>query len=215
MRQFHTLLTILFTSSLLLLSCRDQDDPDTITKDYYFQADIDGETVTFQEGRFDYINTVHDLYPGQASTDYVYVPLTRFAKVAAVDNPTAANLANSGSVGFIGLAPAQLTSVEAYAQLVTTGQTGMGFIPEDSTATGFAGGFVSFHDANGVEWNSSNGAAAVGSVVVTEYTTFVDNNRFPATQRIVAATFNCTLFNSQGESKDLTNGKVRGRLIGW
>lgn len=216
MRTRNSIFALLLLGSLFVVSCKDDEpvNPNEITKDYYFQAVLDGDTVTYQEAVDDYYNIVGDFYGAQAANGWSYVPFTCIAKNAAATNPIPTNLAKSGALGIVTIANSQTTQ-SAYENLVATGTFPIGRVARDTSQTAVAGAFISVFDANGVEWNTDNGPLGTGSVVVSEYTSSVDNNRIPASHRVFSATFNCTVYNSTGDSKVLTGGKVRGRMILW
>ena len=204
-------------SILLVMSCK-PDGPvnhNIITKDYYFQAALDGDTITFQEGVDEYTNIIGDFYGNQASNGLFYCPFTCVANNAAATNPIPSVLANSGALGIVATSATAANTLPLYAGLVQTGTYQVGRLPRDTSQTGVVGFFVSIFDKDGIEWNTNNGPVGAGNCAVTEYNTYVDNTRIPATQRIFAATFNCTVYNSTGQSKALTGGKTRGRLILW
>jgi hypothetical protein len=219
MRKIHSLIAICFLSTVLVLSCKDDDvpvDPNIITQEYYFQAVLDGDTVTYQEELADYTNIVGDFYGQEAANGYAYSPFTCIAKSAAATNPIPSVLAKSGAVGIVKVSSTQANTLALYAGLITTGTLPVGYLPRDSSQTGVDGVFISIFDADGVEWNTNNGPLGSGNLVVTEYNTEVDNTRIPATQRVIAATFsNMNVYNATGQSKLVTGGKVRGRIILW
>jgi hypothetical protein len=208
---------ICLISSLFAVSCKDDEpvNPNLITEDYYFQAVLDGDTITYQESQNDYYNIVGDFYGAQADNGWCYVPFTCLAKNAASTNPTPENLAQSGAVGVIGISPGQILTQSDYEALVTTGSLQIGRVARDVSQTAVAGAFVSIMDADGVEWNTDNGPLGDGAVVINEYADFLDNERIPSTHKVIAASFTCTVYNAAGASKELTGGKIRGRLVRW
>lgn len=217
MRPTSALLLLCFLSSLMVLSCKDKEviNPNVITEDYYFQAVLDGDTVTYQEGVNEYTNIVGDFYGAQASNGLYYCPFTCIANNAAATNPIPSLLAKSGAVGIVAASGSQANTLASYSSLVATGNYQVGRLPRDSSQTGVAGFFLSIFDKDGVEWNTNNGPLGTGTLTISEYTTYVDNTRIPASQKIVTAAFNCTVYNSAGQSKNVTGGKVRGRIILW
>jgi hypothetical protein len=217
MRPITALLLLALMSSLCVLSCKD-DEPinnNIITKDYYFQAVLDGDTVTYQEGVDEYTNIIGDFYGAPAANGRFYCPFTCIAANEAATNPIPSLLAKSGAVGIIASSPSAANTLATYAALIGTGTYGVGRLPRDSSQTGIAGFYISVFDKDGVEWNTNNGPVGTGTLNVSEYNTYVDNSRIPATQKIITAAFNCTVYNATGQSKTLTGGKVRGRIILW
>ena len=217
MRKTPTLLAICLLSTILVLSCKDDApiNPNVITKEYYLQAVLDGDTVTYQEGVDEYTNIVGDFWGQRAANGYAYSPFTCIANNVAATNPVPATLAKSGAVGIVSVTASPANTLALYSALIATGTLPIGKLPRDTTQTAVAGAFISFFDKDGVEWNTNNGPLGTGSLVITEYDNFVDNTRIPATQKIITAGFNCTVYNAAGQSKALTGGKVRGRIILW
>jgi hypothetical protein len=217
MRKTQIFLAICFCCTLLAMSCRDDDpvNPNIITKEYYLQAVLDGDTVTYQEGVSEYTNIIGDFYSGRVANGYSYTPFTCLANNAAATNPNNVTLAKSGAVGLVAVSTTAANTLPLYAGLISTGTFQIGKLPRDTSQTAVAGAFISIFDKDGVEWNTNNGPLGTGSLVVTEYNTYVDNTRIPATQKIIAAGFSCTVYNAAGQSKALTGGKVRGRIILW
>ena len=100
--------------------------------------------------------------------------------------------------------------------MVSTGTFPIGYLPRSASDSAIVGAFISIFDKDAVEWNTNNGPTApAGSVVVTEYSTFVDNSRIPATQKSFTANFECTVYNAAGQSKEVKGGPIRGRLLRW
>jgi hypothetical protein len=209
MRIQKALLLFGLAAAFTFTACKKDDgptNPNEIVKDFYFQAVLDGDTVTYQDGLDDYGSIVGDFYGLQAANGWEYAPFTCIASNDAVANANPTTLAKSGAVAIISRPPAQLASLQAYDSMVA--------IRSYSIDSASVGGFVSFFDANGTEW-TSNGPQTNGNVTVTEYTSKTDNSFSPPTHRIMAATFQCTLYNALGDAKSLTSGKIRGRLIRW
>jgi hypothetical protein len=146
----------------------------------------------------------------------VYSPFTCIASNDAVTNPLPIYLAKSGAVAIIATSPNQKSTVQEYQAMFSTGTFNIGYLPRSGSDTAIAGAFISIFDADGVEWNTNNGPSnPPGQVTVSEYSTFVDNSRIPATQKIFNATFETTVYNASGQSKQVTGGKIRGRMIRW
>lgn len=216
MRTVHSLPLLALACVLLSLSCKKDDPvfPNQITSDYYFQAIVDGDTFTYQEGVNEYGNIVGDFYGGTVPGGFEYAPFTCIASGDAVGNPTAANLARSGALALISVEASAVQDQNTYEGLVATGTLPIGFLSRTPVDSGFAGGYVSFFDADGTEW-TSNGPQSGGTVIVNEYSDFEDTGRSPNTHKVMAAEFSCTLYDGNGNSKALTGGRVRGRFITW
>jgi|GEM_PF-6177722 hypothetical protein len=216
--KFHSTLTIILASLFFATGCMDESplNPHDLTKPYYFQAVLDGDTVTYQEDVEGYGNIVGDFYGGELPNGWEYAPFTCLAGPAAVasGSPSPSDLAQSGAVSVVAITPAQITSLPAYRALVQGGQLGFGYLSRNPTENGTAGAFVSVYDGNGIEWNTNFGPQdSTANFSITEYYGSIDNDRFPPTQQVFAAEFNCKVYNAAGASKVLTAGKVRGRLI--
>ena len=215
MRNTSAFFLLLAATAMLYSSCKkDPVNPNVITKTYYFQAVLDGDTVTYQDGSDNYVNIVGDFFGGQVLNGWEYAPFTCIADAAAASNANPTTLASSGAVSVIAMTSSQITTLQAYQTLFSTGVFDYGRLSRVATDSATAGAFVSIFDDASVEWNTNNGQQdSTASFVLTEYYASVDNNRFPATQQVFTAEFNCKVFNAAGASKNLTGGKVKGRMI--
>lgn len=218
-RTLNSLTFLAVICALFAFSCKDDDGPDNpneIVSDYYFQAVIDGDTFTYQEGISNYGQIVGDFWGGRIlGGNYQYAPFTCVASAEAVANPGPSTLASSGAVAIMSVTTDSRDTYAEYSVLPTTGPKDIGLLARTTLDSAAAGGYVSWFDANGTEWNTNGGVQNNASFVVTDLVNFEDNSRSPATHKIIAAEFSCTLYDGNGNSKTLTGGRVRGRLIVW
>lgn len=215
MHRHPRLLVLALLTGLAFWGCKkDNVNPHVITEDYYYQFVLDGDTTTYQETVNDYGNIVGDFFGGEVVNGWEYAPFTCLASAEAVANPNPQTLTASGAVAIVSMPGGEITTSAGYQSLVQTGSLPYGLLSRDPSDSARAGAFVSVYDADGVEWNTNNGPQdGSESFVVTDYISQADESRFPATERIFAASFACKVYNADGDSKRLTGGRVRGRLI--
>jgi hypothetical protein len=188
--------------------------PHVITEDYYYQYVLDGDTTTFQEGIDNYGNIVGDFYGGEVVNGWEYAPFTCLASAEAVANPNPQTLTSSGAIAIISMPGGEITTSAGYQALVQNGSLPYGLLSRAPGDSARAGAFVSVFDSDGVEWNTNNGTQdGTESFVVTDYYIQPDAGRVPRTERVIAARFACKVYNAAGDSKRLTGGIARGRLI--
>ncbi|MEM0998922.1 MAG: hypothetical protein AAGN35_17825 [Bacteroidota bacterium] len=216
---FNTVKTLPFLALAALLvfgSCKDDPPtfPNEITSAYYFQIVIDGDTTTYQEGINDYGNIVGDFWGGPVPSGYQYAPFTCIASAEAIANTTPENLAQSGAVAILINTPDVRNTFAEYSVLPTTGDKGIGLLARTTVDSAVAGGFVSWFDANGTEFNTNNGTQSNASFVVTEVTDQEDQTRAVPTYKTVALTFSCTLYDENGNARQ-ASGRARGRMVAW
>ncbi|HHG83672.1 MAG TPA: hypothetical protein ENJ82_02890 [Bacteroidetes bacterium] len=203
--------------SLFIFSCKDDEpeNPNQIVSDYYFQAVIDGDTVTYQEGVSDYGQIVGDFWGGRIPGGYQYAPFTCLASAEGVANPGPNTLAESGAVAILVNTTSEANTYAAYSALPTTGVKDIGLLARTTFDSAAIGGYVSWYDAGGVEWTTNGGVQNNPSFVVTDLSDFEDNGWTPASHKLVSINFSCTIYDPNGNSKELTGGRVRGRFIRW
>lgn len=175
----------------------------TITSNYYFQANIDGSWVTYQHN-----NTT--LFAGLGSTTYSvgdtikgYMELSGITDFAEI---------NGGGITAIGVNKMfELDSLDLF-NLFASGSRSYGIFHSDSTPVKFTSGVTVTILENGKYWSTDLGTGnqTGSSFTITE---FIDNNIDFVSEKIVSASFNCKLYDGLGNSKTVTNGKYRGRVI--
>ena len=209
MRTIHSFLALLLLGTMVVFSsCKDDPDPDEITSDYYFQANIDGTLRTFQFDRDDYINIIGDWGQGSdAAGENQYIPFTCIASEDALTQSDGIN--NSGAIGVIIATTDELTA-EQTGERIVSGDIGYGTRSYDAGDEAVPGGFISYVDGAGTEW-TSNGDQTGGSFRITEYGDFNDPDNF--THKVITAEFSGTLYNGTGGSVSITDGICRGRMI--
>lgn len=209
MRTIQLILLLATVSSLFVTSCKDPD-PNEIVSDIYFQAAIDGEVRTYQYDVDDYINIVGDFTAGlDAGSENQFIPFTCVANKNALIQT--AGLNNSGAVGVIITSTSNLNP-EQVGDEIASGALAYGTRSYDTQTAATPGAFVSWIDANGTEW-TTNGDQSDSNFNITIYSD--EENVESNSHKTFGADFNCMLYNSQGGSIILNEGKVRGRLIAY
>lgn len=209
MRTIKVSLFLLLATTFTFFSCKKKKlDPNEIRSDYYFQATIGGEQITYQEGESDYLNIIGDFGEGRSAAGMSqYVPFTCIAHEDGLFSTD--GLKNSGAVALI-KASSSLLLPQQIGQQIVTGDIGFGTRSYESSDEAIEGGFLSWVDGNGTEW-TSNGDQSGSSFKVVEY---IDADDVDAsTHKIIMVEFSGTLYNGAGGSQTVTAGKARGRLI--
>ncbi|HOZ51264.1 MAG TPA: hypothetical protein PLU17_05370 [Chitinophagaceae bacterium] len=203
-------LLIIFTL-LTFFSCKKKDTPSTpggssgpaLTSNYYFQANIDGVWITFQE---DMVYT--SSYGSQEES--IGDSIKAHREIGAISNDLDSVYAKEGGISGV-FTDVLWYNVDSnnYNLLFSTGTKAFG---KYKGLTGSMNGFIIHYVENGVEWRSDNGSAnqSGSSIVITDLS--INSIDF-LSQKIVKATFSCKLYNDSGASKTLTNGKFRGRIL--
>lgn len=202
--------------SLTVFSCKEDPVlfPNTISSPYYFQIVVNGDTTTYQEDINNYGNIVGDFWGGPVVDGYQYSPFTCIASAEAIANTTPENLTNSGAAAVMETSSFQRNTLSEYIGVVTTGEKGIGTLARTTQDSATSGGFVSWFDESGVEWNTNNGPQTNPTFTVTEVTDFEDGNRPTTTYKIVALEFRCKVYDENGNVRDVW-GRTRGRMIAW
>lgn len=168
-----------------------------ITGTYYFQAKIDGVWVTWQEDNINWGSGMGTNTSGGGGTfdieEYGYVE----------DFPGD----NSGGIGIVKTGVIDPSDYPTRNSLFTVGAKTFG----KYNATPKVPGATVTYVTNGVVWSSEKGADQTGSAF--SITAFVDNTIDIGSTKIVSATFNCKLYDNLGNTKTLTNGRFKGRII--
>lgn len=174
----------------------------TLTSNYYFQANIDGTWVTFQSNN-------SSLFAGfGSSSSMIGDTIKGYKESSSIED---INELNGGGIGCIGTNKLyNLDSIDLF-NLFTLGSKQYGLY-EGGSVTNFTNGGLVYYIVNGVTWASDKGVATQTGSTFT-ITEFSDNNTDFYSEKIVAGTFSCKLYDGNGGTKTLTNGKYRGRVI--
>lgn len=216
-RTLQTLFFLAATLSLITFSCKDDDPvlfPNNIVSPYYFQIVVDGDTTTYQEDINNYGNIVGDFWGGPVPSGFQYAPFTCIASAEAVANTTPENLTNSGAAAVMEVSSFQRNTLSEYLGLATTGEKGIGVLARTTQDSSSSGGYISWFDGNGTEWNTNNGPQTNPTFTVTEVTDFEDGSRAVPTYKVMAMEFRCTLYDVDGNAREVW-GRTRGRMIAW
>lgn len=197
--------------SLTTVSCKKDDDgaePEeekktatTITSDYYFHAFIDGEEVVMQDGVGFWGNGASASGGNNTMNDtYTLAELTVFQTF---------NSDKSAGFGLV----SNFDGSDIYPELqeridkFVTGTYTYGNENDE-----IEGASVYYVDKDGTYWSSEySGANHTNSTFkITEVKEGESNSIFFV---IFSAEFSCTLYDENGNTKKLTNGKGRGRAV--
>lgn len=175
----------------------------SITSNYYFQANINGSWVTFQHNNTTLFAGYGSNYSATGDTIKGYSEFSGISDLAE---------SNGGGIGGIGVNKLyELDSIDQF-NLFKLGTRTYGRYNSDSIPQKFTAGVYVSYLVNDVLWSSDLGSGdqTGSSFTITE---FIDNNTDYTSEKIVAATFSCKLYDGNGNSKTVTNGKYRGRVI--
>ncbi|MBN2635592.1 MAG: hypothetical protein JXR61_04925 [Prolixibacteraceae bacterium] len=172
-----------------------------ITSDYYFVAVIDGEKIQFEYNIDDYGNGAVS-GGGTTPKGYQYYDDSIFLKGISPVNSAGITILQTFS---------NYPDCEQITQIYHLGDYSYGKESLSTEENGEDGALVYYVDGNGVQWSSGIlPANQIGSAFeIIEYENF---STFYSS-KVITAKFSCTLYNTNGESKKLTNGELRGMCV--
>ncbi|MEM9025000.1 MAG: hypothetical protein AAGB22_14740 [Bacteroidota bacterium] len=184
--------------SLGSCSSDDSDDDSTPTPGpteptgFFFQAEINGQLVQFEDGV-----GLYGSGAGASSTN-----AGQEEQSLNLQQPFSGT--NLAWVSFIQTFSQPVTECAQIESMFAVKAYGYG-----NSNTGVDGIVVNYIDANGTHWASDKGTAmqAASSFAVTNH----DPNTDGFSERISRAEFACTLYDDNGNSVPLLNGKIRSR----
>ena len=180
----------------LLISCTPHDDePDRVEIPFFFVATINSQTIGFAGGDFQ-----DSLYSNMPYSETTQLAADTFYVHEGTSIVQAGNNA-AARVGITGMFD-HLPSADERRSMFFTG-----FHPFASDTAG--GAAVYFRDGNGVEWSTLNHAQSDTSFRIEMLSPLSDT----AATALFQASFSCRLFNAAGDSLNLVNGSVRGKLF--
>ena len=165
----------------------------TPTSDYYFRINVDGTEKLFQSGINNYASAAGE-GGGSATAGYREEQSSQLQQVFS-----SANIGGYTVVKILATQPTQCSDLSSIFNL--------GVQPFGSTINETNGVVVFYVDGSGVYWSTDLGAATqTGSnFEITE----LSANSGIESEKITKATFNCTLYDGNGNSKTVTNGLIR------
>ena len=183
------------------MSCsREDPDPAVTELPFFFVANINGQNLAFGVGEFAGQNFGNEEYHQTvtAGPDSLFVfEGTRVFNALTIPAATA-------TVAVMGVFNHQPSATER-ASLIDTGYYRYAFSDSSSPA----GAVIRFTDGNGVSWSTEGRAQSDTSFriqTINPVSAGVAGSSFQAI-------FNCRLYNSNGDSINLENGSVRGKII--
>lgn len=165
----------------------------TPTSSYYFRINLDGTEILFQSGINNYASAAGES-GGTGSSLYREEQSSQLQQVFSGTN--------IGGYTIVKMLPTQPTLCSDLGTVFNLGTQSYG-----STINEVNGVVVFYVDGSGVYWASDFGTAIqTGSNFnITE----LINNSGIESEKISKATFNCTLYDGNGNSKVVTNGLIR------
>jgi len=193
-----TILALCLLFSAFACSKNDSSDEDNlgITSDFYFSAKIDGEQVLFQHEVDGCYNGVSH-YATSIDAGYHYGEGMLFMQLTVPVRSMGVMLVKEFS---------DVADCQDLDNLFQTGNYDLG-VSAYETLTDLKDGVVIFYtDEDGVYWSSDLGGTAAlnGSFELTSYTDYSTTQ----SSKVMKAKFSCTLYDGNGNSKTLTEGKI-------
>lgn len=200
-------LLLILSTLMILFSCSKEETQTedliefNITSDYYFVAVIDGEKIQFEYNIDGYGNG--PVSGGSTTPDgYQYYDGTIFLKGISPANSAGITILQT----FL-----DYPDCEQIKQMYHLGDYTYGKESLSSEENGQNGALVYYVDENGVQWSSgilsaNQKGSAFEIVEYEDFFTFYSS-------KVITAKFSCTLYNTNGELKKLTNGELRGICV--
>lgn len=210
---------ILSLSLILIVGCKKESTPEpsptpTPTTNalsaFYFTAKIDGSTILLEDGKNNYSNLAGG-YGMTIPYGWQSAPFSSLIETNDFINNT--NNFPSYGIAFVKNYIGDPNDLTIYKNIISVQSFNYGNLSPNTGVNGIDGAVVFFYDTNGIEWSTGLGSAdQTGSTFnVTEYIDDV-NGIF---HKVIKATFSCKLYDGSGNSKTLTDGTFRGRIITW
>lgn len=174
----------------------DDNDDDDNSSVYYFSGEVDGKAVNYGT---DYVG-IYQAANSSREDEWDIYEGTAVGKTTTADT----NAIWVSMLKYFDHEP----SLDEHWAMFETGEYEYG-LPFESSET-ISGASILFFDEHGKEWSSERGPQTGSSFNVTEVT----ENEDHLYGMIFAATFNCKLYDEQGNSIELKNAKVRGPIYG-
>ncbi len=213
MHKMKVSLTMAMAIILIFTGCKKKDEDTTpstpsTTADFYFNATIDGVSHSVEDMKDGFTNGMSqesDMLQIGTSTDFNYF---------LYDNSIYMDYDNlDKGYYYFGLINKFYNNSNPLPEdrmaKFTTGSHNYGIFENSQAYT--EGAAVTYVDEQGKHWASHYGSAdQTGSTF--NITEAIDNPDITS-YMIIKATFSCTLYDNSGNSKELTNGEARGRML--
>ncbi|MCB0713154.1 MAG: hypothetical protein KDD67_12560 [Ignavibacteriae bacterium] len=219
----HSLLPLLTFSTLLFVGCSDSTtDPDNdgtveeITAPYYIQASLNGKvkTVQQQSTSSNLVDMGFSSFEGTASNDVDFVSIQRtfFTRVVPTGGIPVLDSTNTFYFSFIKNYDKRITNDDDYDLMIRKGSTSFG-----SEADEKDGVEIRWVDANGKSWSTAYGSGnqANSSFVITKKVKIEYPQPWLGDRILyeIEGTFSCTLYDSSGNSMQVTEGKFSLKAV--
>lgn len=205
MRKVITTLVICLQFTFVFTSClKKAPEPAAgtkITAKFYFTGAIGGKEVVFQDG----VNGYGSGAGYSGGSDY-----SGYQEVQSMVITKGLNPNNSISASLIKYFPEEPTN-DMIESMFHLGKYSFGREHDGSADSGKDGVQIIYVDSDGIVWSTDLGTEAQpnGSFEIIEHI----NNTHGWSEKITKATFNCILYDEEGNSMLLTNGIIRGRSV--
>ena len=202
MKKIFASLALLLLMNVAFLSCKKTDNNqnnNSITSSFYFTADINGTKVTYEDGK--------NGYGSGAGASSGTIPAGCEKEQSLIIR--ALSVRECAGVLILKTFSDCIVQCSELKTMFHVGTYTYGKGSRSTSQNGIDGVVVYYVDKDGVQWFSDKGTATQtnSSFKIVEH---IDNTD-GYSAKITKATFNCTLYDGNGNSKTLTNGEIRGR----
>lgn len=207
MNYFLKLSSLAILFAFLMVSCSDDEDdgPETDpspTASYYFQATIDGQTVTWEQGKDGFFAGL-----GSGGGTFLETQSSTMTKVDLSGGELQA--APFVTIEFQETFPAT-ADIDDIAGMYQLGSYNYSLSEDYDLNDGVS--IVYSPDGDKI-WTSYYGSQATSSTF--EITELIDNANTAESPKIFSAEFKCTLYDEEGNSIELSAGDYRGLALSY
>lgn len=211
MKHILEFLPLIIGFAFFFSACENEDDDDDTTpadNSIFVEFTIGNDTIRYQDAVGSYGNGPgYNSYCDQHGT--LHGQFTTFGRSAAHPDYLKSVLSIQVVKHLEDTLPPSFSTEFLFFAL---GSLGYGSYNTDSTNVGVDGAVIAFTDADGKDWSSDllYGTQPSGSTFNISSHTAVDDPLYGARSR---GTFSCTVFDGDGGSLELRNGKFHARTI--
>jgi hypothetical protein len=219
MKRFYSLVACAALVSTLLSCSKKENDPNpelSSTKDFYFLATVDGKSIKYEGNT---VPTSISEYGSGGASSGSSVDINQdgvsegYAEIQSSVLTTYPIDKNHSAVSLVKIFPSQPTDsqIEGMFQ-VKSFEYGK---VENGSQQSQEGASVTITDEAGVQWAShlGTGEQSGSTFKITSVIDNPDPNSKLLLHKIVTYEFNCKLYDGKGNTKTLTNGKMRSRAV--
>lgn len=201
---FCTLLTVVFTFTNCKSDDEEKVEPELESKaSYYFEGTLNGEEISFEES----LTYGNGSGTRQSGLEY-YAVTSTFTNINGYYTSDTSAKAGGVEVAFIASLKDETTSYNTEMDFQSSLIENRSY--EYATELDYHRKIeFYYYDENQVSWSTVEGNQEGSTFEVVE---LIDNTDGYSV-KVFTANFSCTLYNEKGESKKLTNGVFRGRVV--